>query len=64
MRRLGLAWQAGLGYEMGRVLLTARYERSVLNVARDIELDGQTYPFRHFASQVSFGMALRVASTR
>jgi hypothetical protein len=61
MRRGGLAWQAGVGYELGRVLLTARYERSVLQVARRIELDGQRYPFRHFASQVSFGLALRVA---
>ncbi|GAB2952414.1 hypothetical protein GCM10027048_16890 [Hymenobacter coalescens] len=64
MRRTGLAWQAGLGYELGRVLLTARYERSVLNVARRIELDGRSYPFRHFASQVSFGLALRVAPLR
>ncbi|RTQ52216.1 hypothetical protein EJV47_04090 [Hymenobacter gummosus] len=64
MRRTGLAWQAGVGYEVGRVLLTARYERSVLRVAQRIELDGEQYPFRHFATQVSFGMALRVAPLR
>lgn len=64
MRRNGLAWQAGLGYELGRVLLTARYERSLLSVARRIELDGQQYAFRHFATQVSFGAALRVAPLR
>lgn len=64
MRRLGLAWQAGLGYELGRLTLTARYERSALSVARRIELDGQRYPFRHYASQVSIGLALRVAPLR
>ncbi|TLM96843.1 outer membrane beta-barrel protein [Hymenobacter jeollabukensis] len=64
MRRNGLAWQAGVGYELGRVLLTARYERSLLHVARDIELDGQRYAFRHFATQISFGAALRVAPLR
>lgn len=64
MRRTGLAWQAGVGYELGRVTLTARYERSLLRVARNIELDGVQYPFRHFASQVSFGAALRVAPLR
>ncbi|OON70338.1 hypothetical protein [Hymenobacter sp. CRA2] len=64
MRRLGVAWQAGVGYELGRVMLTARYERSMLRVARNIELNGEQYPFRHFASQISFGMALRVAPLR
>lgn len=64
MRRNGLAWQAGVGYEAGRVLLTARYERSLLNVARRIELDGEQYAFRHFATQVSFGAALRIAPLR
>lgn len=64
MRRNGLAWQAGVGYELGCVLLTARYERSLLSVARTIELDGEQYAFRHFATQVSFGAALRVAPLR
>jgi hypothetical protein len=60
MRRMGLAWQAGAGMDLGRVMLTARYERSLLNVASDIELDGREYGFRHFATQFSMGMALRL----
>ncbi len=61
MRRPGLGVQLGGGLAMGRVTFTGRYERSLLNVASEIELDGQQYAFPHYASQFSLALALRVA---
>ncbi|AYA36700.1 PorT family protein [Hymenobacter oligotrophus] len=60
MRRHGLAVQAGMGYELGRVLLTARYERGLTKAATEIKLDNREYSFVHYVSQLSFGMALRL----
>lgn len=60
MRRQGFALQAGLGYDVGRVLLTARYERGLTKAATKINLDGREYNFVHYVSQLSFGMALRL----
>ncbi|UYZ60602.1 PorT family protein [Hymenobacter latericus] len=60
MRRHGFALQAGVGYDAGRVLLTARYERGLTKAATEINLDEREYGFVHYVSQLSFGMALRL----
>jgi hypothetical protein len=61
MRRLGMGVQAGVGADLGRLSLSLRYERSLMNVSSRITLDGEQYGFRNHARQISMGMALRIA---